>query len=419
MGRKDSVRCSGHRYRTGLCLPLVILVICVLSGTGMLPASPETGTVWAAESAAESSAEPEAGSSAEPETESGAEPAVQSHMPSAVRYEDLEALVKAYSPQVQMERAQYDSRLARYENARKEIMETRRLLREEAKDREKEGDKEGAGQYRDQAKTLEEAAKDMDQQIRLAQGSSANMSMRRMEDTVLWTAQNLMGTYHTLRLEQEASADQFQWKQSQYEKLLRQVQTGSVAQAQADEAEKAAKAAAARSEAARSEMERVKKELLILTGYPADSQVEISAMPVPVEERVAQMGNGSDKWRALGNNYALREQRSGSASSNRELHARQRDIRQSEEGMYGQLDTLYQDVIASRTAWISAATAMASEEAAFQAASNKMALGMLSRQDYLEAKAAYSEAAAAKGRADVNFQQAMDTYDWALKGLMM
>ena len=93
-----------------------------------------------------------------------------------------------------MEQAQYDSRLARYENAREEIMETRRLLREEAEDLEKNGDKDSAGQYRAQAKTLEDAAKDMDKQIRSAQGSQASMSLRRIEDTVLWTAQNLMGT---------------------------------------------------------------------------------------------------------------------------------------------------------------------------------------------------------------------------------
>ena len=99
-------------------------------------------------------------------------------MPDVIRYEELETLVKASSPQIQMEQAQYDSRLARYENAREEIMETRRLLREEAEDLEKNGDKDSAGQYRAQAKTLEDAAKDMDKQIRSAQGSQASMSLR-------------------------------------------------------------------------------------------------------------------------------------------------------------------------------------------------------------------------------------------------
>ena len=49
-----------------------------------------------------------------------------------------------------------------------------------------------------------------------------------------------MGTYNTLKAEQEAALAQAEWKQSQYEKLLRQVQTGSASAAQADQAGKEA-----------------------------------------------------------------------------------------------------------------------------------------------------------------------------------
>ena len=86
--------------------------------------------------------------------------------------------------------------------------------------------------------------------------------------------------------------------------------------------------------------------------------------------------------------------------------------------MYGQMDTLYQNVLAGRTMWQSAVTAQAAREAEWKAASNKMDLGMLSRQEYLEVRSSYLDGAAAKAQADVNFQQAMDMYDWAVKGLM-
>jgi len=115
-----------------------------------------------------------------------------------IQYSDLPELVKTHSPQVQMERTLYETRLGRYESAREEMMETRRRLREEAEDMEKNGDSDGASNYRTQAKVLEEAAKDMDKQIRSAKGSSSTMSLRRMEDTMIWTAQSLMGTYHSL-----------------------------------------------------------------------------------------------------------------------------------------------------------------------------------------------------------------------------
>ena len=119
-----------------------------------------------------------------------------------------------------------------------------------------------------------------------------------------------------------------------------------------------------------------------------------------------------------GTNGELRQQRGGaSGGTNKELHARQRAINQGEENLYAQIETLYQDALASRTAWQGACTAQAAREAEWKAASHKMELGMLSRQEYMEAKAAYLDGAAAKAQADVNFQQAMDTYDWAVKGL--
>ena len=71
---------------------------------------------------------------------------------------------------------------------------------------EENGDTEGAESYRAQAKILEDAAKDIDKQIRSAKGSSSTMSLRKMEDTMIWTAQSIMGTYHSLRAEQESSA---------------------------------------------------------------------------------------------------------------------------------------------------------------------------------------------------------------------
>ncbi len=44
------------------------------------------------------------------------------------------------------------------------------------------------------------------EQIRQAGNAAGRMELRRMEDTMLWTAQNLMGTYHSLEAEQAAAS---------------------------------------------------------------------------------------------------------------------------------------------------------------------------------------------------------------------
>lgn len=402
---------------------LALLLSCaMLAGTGAVPAKDGTGVVWADGILAGADGIPAdadgipAGADGIP-TGAGGIPA-DADESMVIRYSDLPELVKAYSPQVEMERIQYESRLGRYESAREDIMETRRLLREEADDMEENGDTEGARSYRAQAKILEDAAKDIDKQIRSAKGSSSTMSLRKMEDTMIWTAQSLMGTYHSLRAEQESAAANAELMQGKYEKAVRQAALGTISQADADEVGKAAQAAMNTAQALADDMGRVRKNLLMVIGYPADSAAVIDSMPLPEQGRMDNITLEVDKWRAMGNNYELRQQRGGaSGGTNKELHARQRAINQEEENLYAQIDTLYQDALASRTAWQGACTAQAAREAEWKAASRRMELGMLSRQEYMEARAAYLDGVAAKAQADVNFQQAMDTYDWAVKGL--
>ena len=107
----------------------------------------------------------------------------------ALCYENLENLVKESCPQVEMERRQFEERLGRLEDAREELLESRRALREEASDREKDGDAAGAEHYRWQAEALLDGADSLKEQIRQAGNAAGRMELRRMEDTMLWTAQ--------------------------------------------------------------------------------------------------------------------------------------------------------------------------------------------------------------------------------------
>ena len=93
-------------------------------------------------------------------------------------YEELGTLIKEHCPQVEMERRQYEERMDRLKDAREELLKTRRALREEASDREKEGDISGADHYRQQAEALLDAADSLDRQIRQAGNASSRMALR-------------------------------------------------------------------------------------------------------------------------------------------------------------------------------------------------------------------------------------------------
>ena len=112
----------------------------------------------------------------------------------ALCYEDLENLVKESCPQVEMERRQFEERLGRLEDAREELLESRRALREEASDRENDGDAAGAEHYRWQAEALLDGADSLKEQIRQAGNAAERMELRRMEDTSMTPANSADST---------------------------------------------------------------------------------------------------------------------------------------------------------------------------------------------------------------------------------
>ena len=88
------------------------------------------------------------------------------------------------------------------------------------------------------------------------------------------------------------------------------------------------------------EQERVRQELLLLTGFSPDSPVVLEKMPLPDVSRAALVNPQEDRQQALGNNYELRSGRMGNAGSNQELHKKQRQTELDENQMFASLETL-------------------------------------------------------------------------------
>lgn len=333
-------------------------------------------------------------------------------------YEELGTLIKEHCPQVEMERRQYEERMDRLKDAREELLKTRRALREEAYDREKEGDISGADHYRQQAEALLDAADSLDRQIRQAGNASSRMALRQMEDTMTWTAQNLMGTYHSLEAEKLAANARAEVQKRRFEEAQNSKSLGDGTAQAAEEARQKWQLALNEGERMTAEQERVRQELLRLTGFSVSDPALPGPMPQPDPSRVISMNPKEDQKAALGNNYQLRSSRGGAAKTNRELHKKQRQTRQDENQMFASLETLLTQVHSCRTEWEAAGAEEAAARARWEAASRKKELGLMAEPEYLENYSNYMEANGKKIQAAIRFELAMEAYDWAKKGLM-
>ena len=336
----------------------------------------------------------------------------------ALCYENLENLVKESCPQVEMERRQFEERLGRLEDAREELLESRRALREEASDREKDGDAAGAEHYRWQAEALLDGADSLKEQIRQAGNAAGRMELRRMEDTMLWTAQNLMGTYDSLEAEQAAASARAEAQKHLSEKVKDQEMLGSSTSYHSQEAYQKWQSALNEYERLKKEQERVRQELLLLTGFSPDSPVVLEKMPLPDVSRAALVNPKEDRQQALGNNYELRSGRMGNAGSNQELHKKQRQTELDENQMFASLETLGDQVRSCQAEWEAACAKEQAQRAVWQSAVRKREQGTMAEGEYLEIYSQYMEEKGNQAQASIRFLLAMEEYDWAKKGLM-
>lgn len=336
----------------------------------------------------------------------------------ALCYENLENLVKESCPQVEMERRQFEERLGRLEDAREELLESRRALREEASDREKDGDAAGAEHYRWQAEALLDGADSLKEQIRQAGNAAGRMELRRMEDTMLWTAQNLMGTYHSLEAEQAAASARAEAQKHLSEKVKDQEMLGSSTSYHSQEAYQKWQSALNEYERLKKEQERVRQELLLLTGFSPDSPVVLEKMPLPDVSRAALVNPQEDRQQALGNNYELRSGRMGNAGSNQELHKEQRQTELDENQMFASLETLGDQIRSCQAEWEAACAKEQAQRAVWQSAVRKREQGTMAEGEYLEIYSQYMEEKGNQAQASIRFLLAMEEYDWAKKGLM-
>lgn len=90
---------------------------------------------------------------------------------------------------------------------------------------------------------------------------------------MLWTAQNLMGTYHSLEAEQAAASARAEAQKHLSEKVKDQEMLGSSTSYHSQEAYQKWQSALNEYERLKKEQERVRQELLLLTGFSPDSPV--------------------------------------------------------------------------------------------------------------------------------------------------
>ncbi len=282
-----------------------------------------------------------------------------------------------------------------------------------------EGDFDGIVQYMTQDATLGFVIPAM----RSAAGSILNRgtmnSLKKGENQITMAVQSLMITYDSTMKQRDMVEHLQKLYDRQYQLTLNKQAQGLATMQEVAAAQSNQLSALSTLQTIDSGLMQMKPMMCSLTGWPADADPVIAEIPPVDLSRIDEMNLEEDTRKAIGNNTELISQRTSAAgTTNAGVEARMGVINEGDQKMTIKMKALYDDVFAKKSAYEGA-------KAGFDAAGKQAAsyarmydLGMLSEADYLGTQISYYQKKAAYVAADTALRLAIETYGWAVKGLV-
>lgn len=332
-----------------------------------------------------------------------------------LEYDELEDLVELYNPM-------YRQMVSNIDLSLKPIKDAAASLRGAADDM--MADARGmkdineilSKTYRAAAKGYREGAKNFDKILRSAQSGTRNILGSTRKQMTFGVQQLMLGYYQALAAKELIDTGT-ELAQAACDSIVIQRGEGTATDTDVENARKSLQSARSRQQATYDQLTSLKQQLLYMTGWPYDAQVELGESPVPDLSEIDAINFEADSNRAIGNNYTLIEQRSVSGKTTASHTAKFRTLNESEAKLRIQLESLYQAVLEGRMNYEAAMTGLESARITMNGNETKYQIGMLGRLEYLQLKTAYLQQKMAADQAALSLVQDMETYYWAVEGL--
>lgn len=231
-------------------------------------------------------------------------------------------------------------------------------------------------------------------------------------------AQTVMNTYFQLLENQKVLEKNRELAQASYESAERRMGVGMATQADVLNAKKNVQSLDGSVIQMQSGIDSARQNLCLMTGWDYNASPEIKEIPEVDAGRIAAMNPEADKQTAVDNNYDLiygKKAYDNMVSDSSQAN-QGRTNAEKEQSIRSSIDTLYNAVLQKQTEYESAKAAYATETANMSAADHKAQLGMLGKLEYLQQQTAFTQAQANERVASLALLQAVETYEWAVKG---
>lgn len=280
------------------------------------------------------------------------------------------------------------------------------------------------------AKGYRKAAQSMGLSVRVStrDDSKGMKAIGRQVNQIVYSLQSAMNGYDKLMANREAAS-----MGVEVAKAARDVKQTMEAQGLGVSADVISAAASLTSAEARlqsldTQAQSIKKTLCMFTGWGPDGDPVMGAVPPADVTAMGSIDVAGDKEKAVNNNYALismRGSRAGNMSQVEQVMTKPstqtrnklENVEYNENTVRSNIQTLYDGIMEKKAAFESASTAWEAAGNTWKAAKLQYSNGSMSKIDCMQHKLAYLQAKAAYRSADLDLQQAVQNYSWAVAGL--
>lgn len=341
-----------------------------------------------------------------------------------IEFDELSNLVRYFNPDVQNIADSAGNELSNQQYVYDEMRRYIRDLNDDAqamKDSGATGSEEGMMVYltlKGTAKALGGNAEKMNNGIkRIDSGIRKNVD--RYSRTFSSAADQIMIGYNSALANRAVVQKALDLSISGYEAQSISFKQGLATEADVLEANKGVLAAQAALDQLDNTIDGLKRSLCLMTGYPADGSVQIGEIPQLDLSVIGALDLTADTAKAIGNNYDLIEKRhGGSNKTTTGIKNKDAGISEAEQNLTVTMQSYYQEILQSKSAYDAASTAYEKAVLEKQKADRSYQLGMLSKINYLQAQMAFSQAEGEKQTAYNTLYQAYSTYQWAVNGIV-
>ena len=348
-----------------------------------------------------------------------AEKAAQVLSDNVLRYDELQDAVHNGNPSVAASLKNYNDRLDTYLDAmnaavfeqwnagteRHNARDNDDRASADSWDREYEIYKSSAAMYRKMYENMSDYA--------------SQRSLRQVERQMTVAAQSLMISYESLRHQRDTLKKETDLRRRQRELAETKRAAGLVPDTAVLEAEASLLSAESRLSTAEDNLRSVYRNLCYMVGRPDDGSLVIEELPVPDPGRVSEMNLEADTWKAIGNNTTLiNQRRQNGGSSTKKTAVRLRTNAEGEQKLTAKMTSLYEAVLQKQQEYNSAKTAWEKAQETKRIADLKASAGLTGAEEQLTAEMDFASAEASFKAAELAFLQALDTYDWAVTGIV-